>query len=460
MGKQKIEERYDTIVVGGGVVGAGIFRELVLRQEKTLLLDKGDFSSQTSQSSSKMLHGGIRYLENFDFTLVWEALREKNLWTKLAPRLTKEEMFYIPVYKESKWPLFFVRVGLFLYDLLSFFKNPKRRTLSAAETLQELPGLKSANLRGAGVYSDAVVEDSKLALECIYDGLGEFGQALNYHEVQKVEKTDKGHQVLVRNTLNGSTKRFHSKSLVFATGPFTDQLFKKLKIPWKPKMILSKGSHLWLKQEALNISHPMVLQTSDNRVIFVIPQRNAILVGTTEKALDPDENIFNIQASQEEIDYLLKAVNQYFPKAQINAGHILSTFAGVRPLVAQNGKERGKVSRKHQIFTPIEDMYVVVGGKYTTFRVMAQDVVKAMYKKQGRNFQKDLSLRPLKRHSVVGMIPPKNLGVEEVKKIVLDELPQTVEDVTRRRLSLLNSSQLPLSPAQIERVLEELKKDG
>ncbi|MCO4754619.1 MAG: FAD-dependent oxidoreductase, partial [Bacteriovoracaceae bacterium] len=300
MDKQKIEIDYENIIIGGGIVGAGVLRELTLREESTLLLDKGDFSSQTSQSSSKMLHGGIRYLENFDFALVGEALREKNTWTKLAPHLTKEEMFFIPVYKESKWPLFFVRIGLFLYDLLSLFKNPKRKVLNAKQTIKELPQLNRHNLRGAGVYSDAVVEDSKLALECIYDSLGQWGQALNYKEVVKVEKIQNIWHVSVADTLSNERESFTAKNIIFATGPFTDQLLKKLQVDWEPKMILSKGSHLWLKKQSLELSHPMVLQTKDNRVIFVIPQRDAILIGTTEKALDANENIFNIQASEDE----------------------------------------------------------------------------------------------------------------------------------------------------------------
>lgn len=445
---------YDVAIIGGGVVGAGAFRELALRGKSALLLDKGDFSSQTSQSSSKMLHGGIRYLENFDFLLVREALREKNLWTRLAPRLTKEEMFYIPVYKSSKWPLFFVRIGLFIYDLLSGFQNPKRRTLNAKDALNALPGLKSEGLRGAGVYSDAIVEDSKLALECVYDAIGERNHALNYHEVVAVKKVQDHYVVHTEDKLTGKLGSYKAKDLVIAAGPFTDQLMKKLDLPWGPKLILSKGSHLWIKEDALKIASPMVLQTSDNRVIFVIPQRGAILIGTTEKALAPDEEIFNIKASEEEVSYLLGAVNEYFPKANIDHSHIISTFAGVRPLVAEKGKARGKVSRKHKIYSPQEGLYVVIGGKYTTFRVMAEDVVKKIFKANGEPFEKNLSARPLSRPSAVGMVMPAMLPQDIIQRIVATELPRTKEDVICRRLSALSQD----CPEKLAQLINSLLK--
>lgn len=461
MDKQKIKNTHENIIIGGGIVGAGVLRELSLRKEDTLLIEKGDFSSQTSQSSSKMLHGGIRYLENFDFALVREALKEKKTWTELAPHLTKQEMFYIPVYKESKWPLFFVRIGLFLYDLLSLYKNPKRRVLNAKQTLKDLPQLNSKNLRGAGVYSDAVVEDSKLALECIYDSIGPYSSAINYAEVESVEKEGELWKIKVLRTLNNKEETYYSRNLIFATGPFTDQLLKKLEVKWEPKMILSKGSHIWLSKGSLELGHPMVLQTKDNRVIFVIPQRDAILVGTTEKALDPNSDIFNIQASEEEINYLIDVLNQYFPNSGVGKDSILSTFAGVRPLVAEGSKERGKVSRQHKVFSPEKNMYVVVGGKYTTFRVMAEDVVKRMFKDQGRPFKRDLSLAPLKKKSVIGMYPRESkITEEEVKKIISEEFPKTSEDVIKRRLSLLYPDELQLSNSQIEQMINDFRSDN
>lgn len=436
-------------------MGAGIMRELSLRGDESLLIEKGDFSSQTSESSSKMLHGGIRYLENFDFALVREALKEKNLWSDLAPKLTEEKMFSIPVYKTSKWSLFFVRIGLFLYDLLSGFQNPKRRVLNKKQTLEHLPGLKADGLTGAGVYSDAVVEDSKLALECIYDSLSDINHAISHTEVVEANRIGAEWSIKAKNLLSGQELSFTSKHLLISAGPFTDQLMKKLEIEWEPKMILSKGSHLWLKEDAINIENPLVLQTKDNRVIFVIPQRGAILVGTTEEALDPDFDIFDIKASQKEIDYLLEAINQYFPNHNITDKHILSTFAGVRPLVAQKDKSRGKVSRTHKIFKPQDNLYVVIGGKYTTFRIMAQDVVKRLYKDLGKHFKKDLSAKAFKRHSKFGMNPPTEVSEKDLIEVINSEMPKTYEDVVKRRLSVVGEAPNGASKENIDRLLKE-----
>ena len=165
------QSHFQCIVIGGGIVGAGIFRDLALHGVETLLIDSGDFSAQTSERSSKMLHGGIRYLENMDFKLVFEALHEKNLWLKLTPHLAREEAFFLPVYKNASRPLWMIRLGLFLYDLLSQFKNSPYQTLSQEECIKRIPDLNPVGLSGAGVYYDGIMDDVKITLEVIYDSL-------------------------------------------------------------------------------------------------------------------------------------------------------------------------------------------------------------------------------------------------------------------------------------------------
>jgi glycerol-3-phosphate dehydrogenase len=455
LGKQSLNNHYEHIIIGAGIVGSGIFRDLSLHGEDCLLVDRGDFNSQTSQSSSKMLHGGIRYLENFDFALVREALHEKKTWTKLAPHLTKEEMFIIPVYKESKWPLFFVRIGLFLYDLLSGFKNPRFKTLSKKKVLKLLPELKSHELKGAGMYSDAIVEDSKLGLECIYDALNEKCHALNYTQLIQVDKKN-NYELTLFNVLKNEKFKITCNNVIFSLGPFTDQVLNQLNIPWENVIIPSKGSHIWLKQDALQIESPMVLQTSDQRIIFVIPQRNAILIGTTEIALDENEEMFNIQCSEKEIEYILNNINEYFPKAKITKNHIIRTFAGIRPLVKDGNKDRAKVSRSHKIFTPQKNMYVVCGGKYTTFRIMAQDVIKKIFKDSSKNYNKKLSLTPLRKRSKFAF-ESKNVTEEDIKTIIDNEMPQTVDDILYRRLSLINEEALDVSKDKIQNLLKSIE---
>lgn len=431
--------KYEVVIVGGGINGCGLIRDLALNGVSTLLLDKGDFSSQTSQGSSKMLHGGIRYLENFDFALVQEALEEKNLWLKLTPHLCFERDFYLPLYRYSKYRPFMLKAGLFLYDFLSHFQNRPHGMLSPEEALQKIPSLEPKGLLGAGKYYDGVVDDAKLSLECLYDALLEpCASALSYQEVTKTHKVDDGYEVTYRSLVTGKETTVRARIVVFTTGPFTDQLLPKLGIPWTPQLVPSKGIHLWLKPGSIEAKGSVVLTTRDNRVVFVIPQRNSILVGTTETPVDMD--VFNIQATTKDIRYLLGVLKQYFPHSKLNESSIISTFAGVRPLVREEGSNDalGKVSRFHKIYRPDNSTYVMIGGKYTTFRRMTQELAQEIAPKLGHRYKPNLTLNPIRQKSIMptfGEKPP--LTLDMVKEIIIKEKVTTFDDLVKRRLSLL-----------------------
>lgn len=442
MDQQKIKTHYKHIVIGGGIVGAGILRDLTLHEEEVLLIEKGDFASQTSQGSSKMLHGGIRYLENFDFLLVHEALREKKIWLKLASHIAHEGKFYLPVYKHSKWPLFFLRIGLFIYDFLSLFKNPPYKILNKKQLEIGLPGLNQEGLKGAGLYSDGIIDDSKLVIDLILDSISRGAHALNYTELTSFNNKKDKKVIIIKDSITGLERTLTCENIIFSVGPFTDQVMNKLKIPWSNIILPSKGTHLWLRKDALNFKDSMVLQTKDNRIIFVIPQRNAILVGTTEVPLKEDENIFNIKASDDEIQYLLNNLNSYFPKADIKTEHILSSTAAVRPLVKSSwNSSRGKTSRKHKVFNPLDGVYVVAGGKYTTFRVMAQDTCKLLFKNLAKKYNKKHSLTPFKTKSMVYDIHSQEINEVLLNSVIKNELVRTKDDLIKRRLSLYSLSQ-------------------
>lgn len=440
MGQQKVKKHYSNIIIGGGIVGAGILRDLSKHDKDCLLIEKGDFSSQTSQGSSKMLHGGIRYLENFDFMLVFEALREKKTWLKLAPHISSEVKFFLPVYKYSKWPLFFLRIGLFIYDLLSLFKNPPYKILNKKKTLTGLEGLNAKELVGSGVYSDGIIDDSKLVIDLILDSINSKIDALNYNEVVHHNFQNKIHTIKTKDSLTQVESEFSCDNLIFATGPFTDKIMHQLHIPWKDVLLPSKGSHLWIKKDALKIKDAMVLQTKDNRIIFVIPQRNAILVGTTEIPLKENEKIFNIQVSKEEEEYLIENLNFYFPEALITKEHVLSSFAAVRPLV-KSGESSSKTSRHHKLYSPLPNCHVVVGGKYTTFRVMASDVCKKLFKENNWKYDKSLSLSPINNKSPIYDVHSQIIDSETIAKMVSSEFVRTKEDLLKRRLSLYSITQ-------------------
>ena len=436
-------KQYDVVIVGGGINGCGLLRDLALNGVKALLVDKGDFSSQTSQGSSKMLHGGIRYLENFDFSLVQEALEEKNLWLKLTPHLCFEREFYLPLYNYSKYAPWMLWSGLFLYDFLSHFQNHPFEMLGPKSALKRLPSLDGRGLRGAGKYYDGIVDDAKLSLECLYDALLEPQvSALSYHAVTHLRQTSEGYDVTIKGQLNQSIETVKATFVVFTTGPFTDELLPKLGIPWTPQLIPSKGIHLWLKAGTIKVEGSVVLTTKDNRVVFVIPQRDAILVGTTETTVDQD--IFNIKATQNEIDYLLGVLRQYFPNAQIGPESIISTFAAVRPLAREEGHQAGlgKVSRHHKIFRPTSHSYVMIGGKYTTFRRMTQELAREIVPRLGMRYKPNLTLNPLRQHSLMPTFGNRpQLTIELVKKIIKEEYVTTYEDLVKRRLSLIEDPQ-------------------
>ena len=430
---------YDVVIVGGGINGCGLLRDLALNGVKTLLVDKGDFSSQTSQGSSKMLHGGIRYLETFDFGLVQEALEEKNLWLKLTPHLCFEREFYLPLYRYSKYAPWMLQVGLFLYDFLSHFQNRPHAMLDAEETMRTLPSIDPKGLKGAGKYFDGIVDDAKLSLECLYDALLEPQvDALSYHEVISTTKTSEGYNVTIQDGTKTKLETVKAKYIVFTTGPFTDKLLPSLGIPWTPQLMPSKGIHLWLKEGSISVKGSVVLTTKDNRVVFVIPQRGAILVGTTETEVD--QEIFDIKASQKEIDYLLTVLQQYFPNSNLNNDSIISTFAGVRPLAREEGSQHslGKVSRHHKIYRPTSHSYVMIGGKYTTFRKMTQELAREIVPRLGLRYKPNLTLNPLRQHSIMPTFgkQPK-LTIDMVKNIIATEKVTTFDDLVMRRLSLL-----------------------
>lgn len=432
-------KHYEVVIVGGGINGAGLIRDLALNGVSTLLLEKGDYSSQTSEASSKMLHGGVRYLENFDFALVQEALEEKNLWLKLTPHLCFERDFYLPLYNYSKYSPWMLGCGLFLYDFLSHFQNKPFGMLSKDEALKKIPSLEAKGLKGAGRYYDGIVDDAKLTLECIYDALIEpHAEALSYHEVISTKKVSQGYEVTYQSRLTGDQETVHASYLVFTTGPFTDKLLPKLGVPWSAQLLPSKGIHLWLRPDAIEAKGSVVLTTRDNRVVFVIPQRDSILVGTTETPVD--QEMFNIKATQNEIEYLLGVLKQYFPHSKLDESSIISTFAGIRPLVKEEGSDEslGKTSRFHKIFRPDSRCYVMLGGKYTTFRRMTGELAQEIVPRLGKRYSPNLTLNPLRQTSLMptfGQKPELTKGLLE--KIIKNERVTTFEDLIKRRLSLV-----------------------
>lgn len=434
MDRKQINSHYDVVIIGGGITGAGILRDLAIHNVKTLLLEKSDFSSQTSQGSSKMLHGGIRYLENLDFSLVFEALKERNLWLKLAPHLCYSHKFYLPAHKDSKYPKMALALATIIYKFLSGKKGEAAGSISKEKMLELFPYINSNHITGGAVYEDAIVDDARLCIECIMDALTyPSANALNYAQVIRVEKQGPYYEVEFFHEREQRNIIVKTKQVVIAAGPFTDKLMHELKLPWQNILLPSKGVHLWIERSALEINYPIVLQTSDNRVIFVIPQKHAVLVGTTETKVKVEENI---QPTQSEVEYLLNQLNNYFPSAKISHQNILRSFAAIRPLVAEGGIDQaGKVSRHHQIYQPMSGLFVIAGGKYTTFRSMANDLCMRVMNRLNRAYNPNATLAPLRYENKWN--PFTQQDCEFLEKIKANEMALSDEDLNIRRLGKL-----------------------
>lgn len=434
-----IKRHYENVIIGGGIVGAGIFRDLCLHDQETLIIDKNDFTSQTSQRSSKMLHGGIRYLENFDFKLVYEALHEKIYWTKLLPHLAYEVPFILPVYKESKHNKPMIKIALMLYDFLSGFNNSPHQMLLKDEVIKKIKYIKQEGLVGAGLYYDSVMDDSKITLEVIYDAVNRSGgksHAINYHALTNVTQDRQKNILTIKNMLTEKEVTITCTNIIYALGPFTDKVLSSMyPNQWKPILYPSKGSHLWVDKSKLKLDHPMVINHQDGRVIFFIPRENKVLVGTTE--VDEKGDIQNPEPSEEEVNYLLEITNNYFPDSAISNQDIISKYAGIRPLIKEtDGLDKGKTARTHKTYMLGKNTFVIAGGKYTTFRVMGQSITKNIVTRSGKKYSTKKSLTPLKTTSVIKDHLKWVPNEKDLEEIIDKEMPKTPEDVFERRIGI------------------------
>lgn len=396
-----LKNHYDVCIIGGGINGAGVARECALRGLSVILLEKNDFASGTSSASSKLIHGGLRYLEQANLQLVFEACHERQLLLKNAPHLVKPLPFLLPIYKNSRRPKWQLKIGLWLYDLLSSFKNiQNHQILSTSDVLAKEPALKKSQLKGGAIYYDAQMNDSRVCLETLLHAKKLGAEIHNYTKVIQLIK-DKTHiqSVKVKNTLNKKTATINASLFVNTAGPWSDTIAKKGNKHHKNRVRLSKGVHIITKK--ITQKHAILLTTKkDGRVYFVIPWENKTLIGTTDTDYHgkPD----NIKASKEEITYLLKETNQMFPQLNFTHKDIISTFAGVRPLLTSQKFTTSAVSREHKIFQ-FQNLLSLLGGKYTTYRAMTEEVTKKICQQLKKPFTSLTKNMPLYGGSVTNI---------------------------------------------------------
>lgn len=370
------EQVWDIIVIGGGATGLGVALDAVTRGYKTLLLEQVDFAKGTSSRSTKLVHGGVRYLAQGDIALVREALYERGLLLKNAPHLVKNQSFIIPNYEW--WGGAFYTIGLKIYDLMAGKLSLGRSVhISKKEVEERIPAIRQEGLRGGVLYHDGQFDDARLAVNIAQTCVEKGGVVLNYCAVKNLRKDTNGriNGVVMEDRETGDVYELSARVVVNATGIFVDGILQMDK-PGSGNMVRpSQGVHLVLDASFLRGEDAiMIPKTEDGRVLFAVPWHNKVVVGTTDTPLD--EHSLEPRALEEEIEFILRTAARYLTKAPVRKD-VLSVFAGLRPLAAtqsSSGKTK-EISRSHKLLVSASGLVTITGGKWTTFRRMGQDTV-------------------------------------------------------------------------------------
>lgn len=397
--RQMKNREFDVVVIGGGINGAGVARDASARGMRVALVEVRDFASGTSSKSSKLIHGGIRYLENMEFKLVFEALNERTKLFEMAPHLVHPLRFMIPLYEESRVGMFKMGLGMWLYDALSLFQTPEmHERCDDKETLARMPSLRAHHLVGSYIYSDAYMDDDRLVLETLRAANENGALCANYVSASGAVFSKDGSisAISCEDQVSGEKFEIKAKHVISSVGPWTDQLGESLFKDWKKILRPTKGVHLTLRKDRLPLSSAVVMGAEKgNRIVFGIPRHEMIIIGTTDT--DFKESPENVTATAEDIQYLLDITEQYFPGAKVTAKDIIASYAGVRPLVNDGSQTEGKTSREHTILSDPRGVTFVAGGKYTTYRLMCEQTVdKAL---ESFQLRKKLNSQALTQHA-------------------------------------------------------------
>ena len=363
-------------MVGGGIVGAGVARDAALRGLKVALVERGDFAQGTSSRSSKMVHGGLRYLESRAFRLVSEACAERRVLQRLAPHLVRPRSFVLPAYAGERPSRFEVALGLWLYDAMAVFRNTRmHRGLSAERLAAMEPALRRDGLAGGGLFFDCVTDDARLTLANALDAAALGAAVSNYVELRAVDvEAGEVRGAVVADRREGTEFLVRARCIVNAAGPWSDEVARMADPSAKPRLRLTKGVHVVVPRHRLGHIRALVLRTpQDHRVFFALPWGPLSLVGTTDT--DFEGAVSEPVAEAEDVRYLLKAVASYFPGADLTKDDVVGAYAGLRPLMRLEGVDPSAVTREHEVSVGPRGFVSVVGGKLTTYRRMAAQVV-------------------------------------------------------------------------------------
>lgn len=383
---------WDVLVIGGGATGLGIALDAITRGYKTLLVEQSDFAKGTSSRSTKLVHGGVRYLAQGDVGLVREASIERGLLQRNAPHLVKNQTFIIPIY--NFWDRIKYTIGLKFYDWIAGRLSLGRSIfISREKAIKALPDIQTKGLLGGVLYHDGQFDDSRLAINLVQTIIEKGGHVINYVKVVSLLKDSnkKLNGAVIEDAETGHQFNVKAKAVVNATGVFVDGILK-MDNPDAPKSVVaSQGVHLVLDKKFYTSSHALMIpETSDGRVLFAVPWHNEVVVGTTDTPIG--EPSLEPQALEKEIQFILNTTAQYLLQKPTRKD-VLSVFAGLRPLAApKEGKVKTKeISRSHKIIVSPSNLFTIIGGKWTTYRKMGEDMMNNIEKKLGWNHVKPVT---------------------------------------------------------------------
>ncbi len=378
------QESVDVLVVGGGINGAGIARDAANRGLKVALVEMRDLAYGTSSRSSKMVHGGLRYLEQFAFGLVFESVSERRILLRIAPHLVRPLGYIFPIFKTGKRGLGMVSLGMWVYEALSLFRSPRRHKTLKAHALQEVePIVNTDGMLGAPLYYDCATDDARLTLESALDAARQGAIVSTWTRVTQFEKDQAGQVtgVRVRNELTGEEKVVNASLVVNATGPWTDKTRGLSKDGVKPMVMRTKGVHVVVNRDRLPVNHCVICPHPDDaRGVFAVPWGDQTYIGNTDTEYGSVDG--GVTATLDDVDYLLQASNTYFPQHQLSREDVIATWAGLRPLLAPESDDisNSNITREHSIEVGADGVVTVAGGKLTTYRKMAAEVVRVSLK--------------------------------------------------------------------------------
>ena len=378
---QKLKsESFDLLIIGGGITGVGIALDAASRGLKTVLIEKNDFAFGTSSRSTKLIHGGLRYLKQLEFALVKEVGSERAIVHKLAPHLVVPEKMLLPLYEKRGLGYWLTSIGLKIYDWLAGVKaEDQRRMLTKPQTLKYEPLLKKDDVKGGAIYAEYRTDDARLTIEIAKVAFAQGANLLNYiSAVDFIYENETIVGVTAKDEINGSEIQIKATVVVNAAGPWVDELRLINKSKTTKHLHLTKGVHIVVPYHRLPVRQAIYFDVPDGRMIFAIPRGRITYIGTTDTDYDGDKN--KVFTSAEDARYLVNAVNETFPTVHLTMADVESSWAGLRPLIHEEGKSASELSRKDEIFESPTGLVSIAGGKLTGYRKMAERVVDLVIK--------------------------------------------------------------------------------